>query len=103
MEGCGARKPQAFQSPCRDVLRVEPQQVGRCRCRTQGSELRAHDARKDVHRLGVVTLHALRLAGQSGQHRVFAGAEHGREFAPGRPAGQQSGQLLIAPAETIVD
>ena len=45
----------------------------------------------------------LRLAGESGQQRVFFGAEHGRQLAPCLAADQQCAQLRIVVVQAIID
>ena len=102
MQGGGTWKPQSVQPAPYDVLRIEPQQVGRRGSGAHRTELRAHDAWQDIDRLGMMALDALCLAGERGQHGVFGGAEHSRQFSPRRAAGQQLGQFGVAAMQPII-
>ena len=104
VQGGGAGKSQSFEPAIDDVLRIEPQQVGRRGRGARRTELRAHDAGQEVDRLGMVALHALRLAGERGQHARIR--PHRRPPLSSRravPLASSCGQLLVVAAQPIVD
>ena len=103
VQGGGPRKPQPVEAATDDVLRIEPQQVGRRGRGAHSAELRAHDAGQDIDRLGMMAPDALGLAGERGQHAVFGRPKHGRQFAPRRATGQQLGQFGVAAMQPIID
>ncbi len=100
--GC-LRKPQPVQTAFDDVLRVEPDQVGRLGAGGKCTQLGTHDAGQQVQRRRVPARRARRDACQVRQQRVVGGAKHRAEFAARGAGGQQAAQLFVAVPQPVVD